>query len=1091
MKKKSKNTGFLYRVFQNDLKLKLTTLLILVAMFNIRGNTYAQKTKVTLELNNSTIEKVIETIEQKTDFRFIYKLSDIDLDRVISISVKDQSINIVLDKLFKGTPTEFKVRDTQIILKKPELKTQNVQKQTVTGIITDENGSPLPGATVSEEGTKNGVVTDFDGKFQLTVESNTSVIVVSFVGYKDKKVTANQNVINIQLFPDTTNLQEVVLIGYGSLAKKDVTGAVSSINSKDMNQGAIVNPLQLISGKAAGVNINQIGSEPGGAPSVRIRGISSLIGGNDPLVVVDGIQGNLDLLNQIPPSEIENIDILKDASATAIYGSRGAPGVIIVTTKKNKAGKSTVEYIGSASLDFIPKKLDMLDANQWWETAQSVGVPAAANHGSDTDWYGILTKTGVTQNHTLSFGGGAENFNYRASLSAILQDGVVINSNNKKYIARVQATQTALDGKLKLTYNLNNGTYFTTSSVQSIGRVNYVSNLITNAYLMRPTDPVFNTDGTYFTDPNIFQYLNPYAVAETVTNERQDDNLFGSLKADLDIVDGLTASWFGSWRKTNSTIGFYNPIESTDSHAIDQKSFANIKNDRQNERLMDISLNYKKTFGLHSINVLALYEWQKQVYQGDFAQARGFINGLATYNNLELGDISKALSGDLKSYKNDRTVVSFLNRVNYSYADRYLFTASIRKDGASVFGANNKWGYFPSASVAWQITKESFMSQQTLFNELKLRVGYGVTGNQQGLSPQSSMSLVSGSGATYFGGSQITNFNISQNANPDLKWETKKQTNIGLDFALLDSRLRGTIDVYTSTTDNLLFDYTVPQPPYPYDKIKANVGSISNKGLEVSLGYDVIKNENTTLTLAGNVSLMKNEVLNLSGSINGVPLNTDYVAWGGTGSSSYLIKGQPVGTYNILHHTGVDAAGVETVLDRDGNGTIDQGDRSPDRMIAGSALPKYTYAFNPTFVHKNFDASMLWRGSGGNKIYNQVRANISKLENIGKSNILESAVAEGIYTSPYASDMYLEDGSFLRLENVTAGYNFRFTDVKYIESVRISLTGNNLLLFTDYSGIDPEVTLSGSGKPEDNFGSDRGIYPRTRSIAIGLSVKFK
>lgn len=1091
MKKKSKNTGFLYRVFQNDLKLKLTTLLILVAMFNIRGNTYAQRTKVTLELNNSTIEKVIETIEQKTDFRFIYKLSDIDLDRVISISVKDQSINIVLDKLFKGTPTEFKVRDTQIILKKPELKTQNVQKQTVTGIITDENGSPLPGATVSEEGTKNGVVTDFDGKFQLTVESNTSVIVVSFVGYKDKKVTANQNVINIQLFPDTTNLQEVVLIGYGSLAKKDVTGAVSSINSKDMNQGAIVNPLQLISGKAAGVNINQIGSEPGGAPSVRIRGISSLIGGNDPLVVVDGIQGNLDLLNQIPPSEIENIDILKDASATAIYGSRGAPGVIIVTTKKNKAGKSTVEYIGSASLDFIPKKLDMLDANQWWETAQSVGVPAAANHGSDTDWYGILTKTGVTQNHTLSFGGGAENFNYRASLSAILQDGVVINSNNKKYIARVQATQTALDGKLKLTYNLNNGTYFTTSSVQSIGRVNYVSNLITNAYLMRPTDPVFNTDGTYFTDPNIFQYLNPYAVAETVTNERQDDNLFGSLKADLDIVDGLTASWFGSWRKTNSTIGFYNPIESTDSHAIDQKSFANIKNDRQNERLMDISLNYKKTFGLHSINVLALYEWQKQVYQGDFAQARGFINGLATYNNLELGDISKALSGDLKSYKNDRTVVSFLNRVNYSYADRYLFTASIRKDGASVFGANNKWGYFPSASVAWQITKESFMSQQTLFNELKLRVGYGVTGNQQGLSPQSSMSLVSGSGATYFGGSQITNFNISQNANPDLKWETKKQTNIGLDFALLDSRLRGTIDVYTSTTDNLLFDYTVPQPPYPYDKIKANVGSISNKGLEVSLGYDVIKNENTTLTLAGNVSLMKNEVLNLSGSINGVPLNTDYVAWGGTGSSSYLIKGQPVGTYNILHHTGVDAAGVETVLDRDGNGTIDQGDRSPDRMIAGSALPKYTYAFNPTFVHKNFDASMLWRGSGGNKIYNQVRANISKLENIGKSNILESAVAEGIYTSPYASDMYLEDGSFLRLENVTAGYNFRFTDVKYIESVRISLTGNNLLLFTDYSGIDPEVTLSGSGKPEDNFGSDRGIYPRTRSIAIGLSVKFK
>ena len=316
MKKKSKNTGFLYRVFQNDLKLKLTTLLILVAMFNIRGNTYAQKTKVTLELNNSTIEKVIETIEQKTDFRFIYKLNDIDLDRVITISVKNQSIDIVLNKLFRGTPTEFKVRDTQIILKKPELKAEVMQsqKQTVSGIISDENGLPLPGASVLEAGTRNGMVTDFDGKYQLTVESAASVIVVSFVGYKEKRVVANQKNINIQLLPDATDLQEIVVVGYGSTIKKDVTGAVSSINSKDMNQGAIVNPLQLIAGKAAGVNISQLGSEPGSGPSVRIRGIGSLIGGNDPLVVVDGIQGNMDLLNQVPPSEIENIDILKDAS---------------------------------------------------------------------------------------------------------------------------------------------------------------------------------------------------------------------------------------------------------------------------------------------------------------------------------------------------------------------------------------------------------------------------------------------------------------------------------------------------------------------------------------------------------------------------------------------------------------------------------------------------------------------------------------------------------------------------------------------------------------------------------------------------------
>ncbi|WP_245179042.1 TonB-dependent receptor [Flavobacterium chilense] len=1070
--------------------MKLTTLLILVAMFNIRGNTYAQKTKVTLELNNSTIEKVLETIEQKTDFRFIYKLNDIDLDRTISITVKDQPINVVLDKLFKGTSTEFKIRDTQIILKKPELKTQNIpyQKQTVSGIITDENGLPLPGASVLEEGTKNGMVTDFDGKYKLTVESASSVIIVSFVGYKEKKVVANQSIINIQLIPDATDLQEIVVVGYGSTVRKDVTGAVSSIAAKDMNQGAIVNPLQLISGKAAGVNITQIGSEPGSGPSVRIRGISSLIGGNDPLVVVDGIQGNMDLLNQVPPSEIESVDVLKDASATAVYGSRGAPGVIIITTKKNKAGKTTLEYIGSTSIDFIPKKLDMLNADQWWQTAQSVGVPASANHGSSTDWYNLLTQTGITQTHTLSFGGGTDKFNYRASLTAILQDGVVINSSNQKYIGRIQATQLALDDKLKLTFNLNTGVNNVTNSIGDIGSVSYKSNLITNSLLARPTDPVFNTDGSYYTDPTVFQYLNPYAVAQTVTYETQNDNLFGSLKADLDLAKGLTAGWFGSWRKTNKTIGYFLPAESTDAMAIDQKGYANIKNERQNEKLTNVSLTYKKTFGIHSINALALYEWQNQTYQGNYAQTRGFINDKTTYNALQFGDFSKVQSNDISSYKNDRTLVSYLGRVNYSLLDRYLVTASIRRDGSSVFGANNKWGNFPSASVAWQINNESFMKNQALFNELKLRVGYGETGNQQGLYPQTSLSLVGGAGTTYFGGMPITNFNITQNANADLKWETKKQTNIGLDFALLNNRLRGSVDVYSSKTENLLFNYTVPQPPYPYNQIKANVGSISNKGIEVALAYDVIKTDNSTLTLAGNASFMKNEVLNLSGSINGVPLNTDYVGWGAL--NSYLVQGKPVGAFYILEHTGKNENNVETVKDRDGNGIIDQGVKSPDRYYAGSALPTYTFAFNPSYRYKNFDASMLVRGSGGNKIYNGLRSNLSRLENIGKSNVLESALDTGIYTSPYGSDLWLEDGSFVRLENLTAGYTFRFTD-KYVDSVRLSLTGNNLLLITNYTGIDPELNISGSGDPADNFGGDKGIYPRTRSVAFGLTVKFK
>ena len=1087
MKKKSKNNGMQFLLFQMDLKLKLTTLLLLVTIFSSRADTYAQKAKVSLELNNTTVEKVIETIEQKTDFRFIYKLTDIDLDRIVSIRVKNQNIDVVLNKLFNGTGTDYKIRDNQIILKKPlEITTENFLffKQTIKGKVTDENGMALPGATIVELDTKKTVVTDYDGAFEITVENSNSVLVVTYIGYKEKRFVANQQNITIQLYPDTTELKEVVLIGYGSTTRKDVTGAVSSIAAKDMNQGAIVNPLQLISGKSAGVNITQTGSEPGSTPSVRIRGISSLIGGSDPLVVVDGLQGNMDLLNQIPPSEIASMDILKDASATAIYGSRGAAGVIIVSTKKNKAGRTSVEYATSMALDYIPKELDMLNASQWWEQAQLNGVPASANHGSDTDWYGILTKNGATQTHTLSFGGGTDKFSYRASISAILQDGVVINTSNNKYIGRVQATQSAIDDKLKLTFNLNTGITEATNSIGNIGRAAFSSNLISNAYVMRPTDPVFNTDGSYYTDPNVFQYLNPYAAAQTVTNEGDYDNLFGSLKADLDIYEGLTAGWFGSWRKTNSTNGYYLPAESTNAAAIDQKGYANIRNNKQNERLMNINLSYKKVFGDHSINALALYEWQNQMYQGNFAQARGFINDIATYNALQLGDLSKVQPGDMESYKNDRTLVSFLGRVNYSFLNRYLVTGSLRRDGSSVFGANNKWGNFPSASVAWQIDKEPFMANQTTFTDLKLRVGYGVTGNQQGLYPQNSISLVGGSGIAYFGGEPITNFNVTQNANADLRWETKKQTNIGIDFALLNSRLRGTVDVYTATTDNLLFDYTVPQPPYPFNSIKANVGSLLNEGLEVTLAYDLIRSENTTLTLAGNASFLRNEILNLSGSINGVPLNTNYVPWG---PSSYLIEGQPIGTFNILHHTGKDNANSETVLDVDGNGIIDQGNTSPDRMIQGSALPTYTYSFNPTFIHKNLDVSMLFRGSGGNKIYNGLRSSLSYLENIGKANVLDSAIPLGLYTSKYGSDLWLEDGSFLRLENVTVGYNFHFEKVKYIESVRLSLTGNNLLLITDYSGIDPELNLSGS----NGFGGDNGIYPRTRSVAFGLNVKFK
>ncbi len=955
-----------------------------------------------------------------------------------------------------------------------------------SGTVTNEIGETLPGVTVVVQARPNlGTVTDIDGNYRLETSESVDVLMFSFIGFASEEVlVGDRTEIDVVLQDDVIGLEEVVIVGYGTSTKKDLTGATSSISSAELNQGPITNPLQQISGKAAGVNVTQIGNEPGSTPTVRIRGITSLIGGNDPLVVVDGVQGNMDLLNQIPPSEIETFDILKDASATAIYGSRGAPGVILVTTKKSKVGKVFVEYNGTSSLDFLSNKLDIYDAAEWREQARLWGVPYSADHGSNTDWYGLLTQTGNTQNHAISFGSGTDNFNYRASISAILQDGVVINSSYSNYIARVQATQKAIDGKLTLSINLNSSVNKTQGSPGNVGRAAFTSNLITNAYVSKPTDPVLFEDGSYYTDENVFQYINPYAVAQTVINDQEIQNYLGSLRADFEIINGLKAGFFGSWRKVEQNNGYYAPSKSTLPYAVDNNGVANVGTYMTDEKLMDLSLSYDKTFGKHKLGAVAVYETQTQTYQGHFAQAKGFINDITTYNALQLGSISQVLPGDISSYKNDRKLVSFLGRANYNFDEKYLFTVSYRRDGSSVFGADNKWGNFPSISGAWRITEEEFMKTQNVLSYLKLRVGYGETGNQQGLYPQQSLQLVGESGTTYFNGELITNFAVSQNGNKDLRWETRYQTNIGFDFAFLDGRLNGTLDAYTAKTENLLFNYTVPQPPYPYPTIAANVGSLKNEGIELTLDYLTINNENFTLSLGGNVSLMRNEVLHLGGDINGVEVNTDYVNWG---YNSYLIEGQPIGTFNILENDFKDpATNEEIVVDRNGDGVIDQGDRSPDRYIAGAALPTYTYAFNVALKYKQFDFSMVWRGSGGNMIYNKINKDFSLYENLGKSNMLNSAGNYGLFTTKYGSDLWLENGSYLRFENATIGYTIKTAKIKYIQNFRVYVNGNNLALFTEYTGLDPELNVSGG----NGSGYDAGMYPRTTSVALGLNITF-
>ncbi|MBE7171089.1 MAG: SusC/RagA family TonB-linked outer membrane protein [Williamsia sp.] len=956
------------------------------------------------------------------------------------------------------------------------------QQAPLSGKVVDENNQPLQGATVRVKGQNQSFSTGADGAFRLANINQSSVTVtISFVGYDtDEKILRANQPLTVQLRQNAGSLSQVVVIGYGTAKRSDLTGAISSISAKDLNPGPVTSPLQQIAGRASGVAITQTGSEPGSSPNVKIRGITSIQGNNNPLVVIDGVQGDVGILNQIPPTEIENVEILKDASATAIYGSRGAAGVIIVTMRKGRAGKTSVEYTANSSLDVVTKGLRMFTAEEWSQQAAARGIPASSNFGANTDWFGLLTRNGTTQNHTVAFGGGTDNFTYRASVGAILQNGIVIHSDNKRYIGRIEATQKALDNKLTVTMTLNNSITNNNGSPGSIGRAAFTSNLISNAYISRPTDPVYKADGTYFTDPNLFQPLNVLAAANTIVSNSVSNQLFGTLRTNLRLYKGLTAEWFGSWQKVDGNTGNYTPAASTLAAAIDQKGYASVINTHTNNKLTDFQLSYKTDFGVHHLDATAVYEWQSTTVNGSTSAARGFVNDLALYNNLGLGDFSRVQSGDYSSSKTERRTVSFLGRINYSLLDRYLITANIRRDGATVFGENHKWGNFPSASVAWKIDQEPFMKSQQVFSALKLRASYGTTGNQQPLNVLQSQQLVQGSGTVYFAGNTQTNFRISQNANADLAWERKKSTDIGVDFSFLNNRLYGSFDAYKNVTDHLLFGYTVPQPPFPASTIQANVGSIQGRGLELALNYDLLRKKSTRLTLAGNVTRMDSKVLNLSGVLNGVPLITNYVAYGG--ANSYLVVGKPVGTIYILQHMGTTANGTETIVDQDHNGSIDAGATSKDRIIEGQNQPKYIFAFTPSFSYKNFDASMVWRGSGGNKLYNTLKSNLSFLENLGKSNLLASSVQTNMFTSSYplTSDYWLESGDFIRLENFSLGYRIPTTKIKYVSSMRLSFTGANLLLLTKYDGIDPEET-----------GGDNGIYPRVRTFAVGLNVVLK
>jgi TonB-linked SusC/RagA family outer membrane protein len=970
-------------------------------------------------------------------------------------------------------------------------------QKTIRGQVVDATGEPVIGASIALKGTSLGTASDIDGNFTLSLQGDNPVLVITYIGYLKQEISVgDQADIRVIMQEDAIMLDEVVAIGYAVGSQKTISGVVQKIGRSEMNVGVVNNPLQAIKGKVAGVNITKVGGDPTAAASIRVRGTTSLTGGNDPLVIIDGVFGDLNLLNAIAPGDIESFTILKDASETAQYGSRGASGVIVVTTIKGKSGANvkTLSYEGTFGIESIYKNLEMLNGNEYRSVAQAGGYVNALDKGSNTNFIEEMEHIGYTQNHNVSFGASTSDYsNYRASLGIIDQQGIIRNNNMQNATAKLDISQMMFDNKLKMEMGM----------FGSQIKKRYLNDYQKTFYSAASFNPTFPTtpdaDGNYPDDPNANEVQNP--VGRLQIDDRETySNINTNAKLTWTILDELKLSAFGSYTYTVKENSKY--IPSTIRAGRTDYGSAN-KDDNKNEVIMgNIMLNYKKRTDKHSFDFLGLAEAQVYKYSGFGAAARSFATDFYLYNNLLAGGNVKP--GDVKSYYSENALLSYMGRFNYVYDEKYIATINVRTDGSSKLGKNQKWGFFPSGSLAWDIKEEAFMEDNTIFSKLKLRAGYGVVGNQDAISPYTSMSLMAPNSdnlnlVIY----QDHSFIIPEyrrNANPDLRWEEKRTFDAGLDLGFLNDRLTATLDYYTSKTVGLLYNYDVPVPPFVYPTLLANLGEMKNDGIEVSLGYTPLKTKDMELNIAANFSYQCNELLSLSGIYKGEQLNAkEYMNLagmngagfiGGYNQITYNMVGQPLGVFYLPKSNGLIDNGfgdyTYNVLDVDGIDGVDLAD-GKDRYIAGQSMPKYYLGGNINFRIKQWDIQTQFNGAFGHKIYNGTSLTYMNMSQFPTYNVMKGAPEKNIKDQT-VTDYWLEKGDYLQIDYLSIGYTFNTSKIKWVKNLRLTASVNNLYTFTNYSGLSP---LINSSVVNDNLGvDDKRFYPLSRTYSIGLSANF-
>ncbi len=1078
--------------------------------------------KVSLSADNISLKEVFQKIRKQTGYQFFYKDELLKKAKPLAIHVENVSITEALDECFKNQPLAYEIVGKIIVVKKKALKSNPVQPPDVAlppvkGKVTDAvTGKPLAGVTIQVKGGTTGTVTDAEGNFSLEVPE-AAVLIISYLGYEEKQIPVNGRAsLTVSLVPTTTGLNQLVVIGYGKVAKKDLTGAIGSLGIEDFNKGLQTSVDQMIKGRVPGVHITQSTSAPGGGVSVRIRGVNSLTASNDPLYVIDGFPidnsavtpGGASMqrnpLNTLNPQDIASIEVLKDASATAIYGARGANGVILITTKKGETGRLSVQYNFSAGMQKVTKTLDLLSTSEYISflnglrqaegQAPEFSEQEISEIGKGTNWQNAIFREAPVQNHQLSFSGGSESTKYYISLNYLDQQGIVIGSGIKRYSSHISLSHSI--NKFNFGINLNTS-FLKDDFVRSDPfDINAGAGVVAAAIQMDPTIPVKDQDGAY-TKPESVDLENPVALANGQYDNAKTNRTFGDIFAEYEILESLKAKlMFGSDQRT-SRRDFYNSRKTKRGEGTN--GLARIGDQERSDYLLAFTLSYDKFIHRdHHINAVLGYTYQEFNSRGLNAGAFNFNTDDFLTNNLSAGDKE---SYDLGSGRSKHQLLSYLGRVNYTFKDKYLATVSFRIDGSSRFGKDEKFGYFPSLALGWRLDRESFIADLDVFSSLKLRASYGVTGNQA-IGNYNSLALLGPTQTAIFGTAEYSGLAPVQLANPDLKWETTKQYNLGLDYGFVGGRINGSINYYIKNTSNLLLRLPIPSTT-GFTTSLQNVGGTSNRGFEFIVNSENFTGKfswNTTFNLAAN----RNEVTDLAG--------LPFILQGGArfvDQISILREGDPINAYYGYRVKGIFHSEEEVKnsaqpfanpgdiwfedTEKDGKITAD------DRTILGSPYPDFTFGLSNHFSYAGFDLDIFLYAEYGKELFNFNRLDTeypfsfrrNRMSYVldrwtpdnASSNVPSYLPADVSYGSKVNSRV-IEDASYLRLENIKLSYRFPALQSKVIRSLSLYLSAQNLFTITSYSGFNPDVNAFGDA----NIVVDYNAYPLAKIYTVGFNI---